>query len=1054
MLGDSTTIPAQTPDEISLPRAPRRTVPPSLASRYDDVTFVGEGGMGSVYRGRDPRLGRTVALKLIKSDDPKLWLRFIQEAKSQARIQHACVCPVYEAGQADGEPYIAMQYIDGEPLSRLKDKLTREQRIRLVIDVAMAVHEAHRLGLIHRDIKPGNILVETQDDGSLKPYIMDFGLARQVEEKGQTMTGAIVGTIAYMPPEQANGDIRAMDRRSDVYSLGATLYDILAGRPPFVAETHWKLILMVGSDEAPRLSAVKPEIPVDLETIVMKCLERSPSRRYESAKALAEDLQRFLDGDAIYAKRSSWTYVLMKKARKHKLLVSLALIAFMASAVPLGAWIHSRKQMAVQMDLSRTLGEDVKSMELYLRAAYAMPLHDVEKERDVVRVRFGEIEKRMISAGKAGEGPGHYAIGRGHLALGEIEKARVHLEQAQAAGYATPELHYALGRVLGELYRQGLEESKRIPEGERRKAKLLELESQLRDPALGHLRAAYTSTESPAYVEGLIAFYEGKHDEALAKARQAFAESSMMYEAKKLEADVLYAQGSKYRRDAAFDYDKMMTYFDPAAEGYAAAANIGRSDPDMHRAECELWTQIMMATGAKAKNARPYFEKGEMACQRAEQASSREGASKIRRAFLHMMFAGSLVDYGSDPDLDRGPIIATALSIAEDALRESPDDVMARYVYAAILATKGRWQANATESIPTYKLAIEAYESTQRLEPRFLWAVRELGDVYCKIGIWERYMGLDGTASFVKAIEKFDVALQIDPDFALTCMSKADAEQSLADQLYNKAQSPQSWLDQSNADLERCKKLGSIERLVTLKLSQNYATAASYAIDIGSDPRVFLDQAAHWARETIRLEPLHSGGYYAMSAQALLEAQYAITQDNDPTAAVNKARTAYDHVRTIGNLDARSYAAKELIFVEIQGIRWAMKQHKATAAIFDNTFAIMKPHLGAGCAKVNACTYMARLYALRARWLFESGKNAEQDVTNGLKMLDEGGRKDAYTLAARGQLLLVRAGAARSKPERAEAARLAQDAFERAFKKNPLLEREFGNELRTAKTLL
>src|SRR5262249_19717012 len=159
-------------------------------------------------------------------------------------------------------------------------------------------------------IKPGNVLVERREDGSHKPYIMDFGLAREVEEKGETRTGAIVGTPAYMPPEQARGDVRAMDRRSDVYSLGATLYDVIAGRPPFEPEHPWKLLLMVAYDDPPALGKLKKGVPQDLETIVMKCLERDPARRYDSARALAEDLQRFLDGEPIEGKRASLGYIL------------------------------------------------------------------------------------------------------------------------------------------------------------------------------------------------------------------------------------------------------------------------------------------------------------------------------------------------------------------------------------------------------------------------------------------------------------------------------------------------------------------------------------------------------------------------------------------------------------------------------------------------------------------------------------------------------------------------------------------------------------------------
>lgn len=338
------------PQLHSLPPASseRRTVPPSLAERYEDIHFLGEGGMGTVYRGRDPRLGRIVALKLLKGADPNAWARFIQEARSQARIEHEHVCRVYEAGEVDGEPFIAMQYIEGESLSKLATQLSLEQRVKIIGEISAAVHEAHRLGIIHRDIKPGNIMVERRIDGTLKPYIMDFGLAKEVEEKGKTVTGAILGTPAYMSPEQAQGDVRTMDRRSDVYSLGATLYSLLAGRPPFVAEHPWKLLLLVAFEDAPPLSQAKKGVPADLETIVMKCLERDLARRYDSARALAEDLQRFLDGEPILGRRASFGYVLWKKARKHKLATALGSMSVFAALSLGGVWVKARQEAAAR----------------------------------------------------------------------------------------------------------------------------------------------------------------------------------------------------------------------------------------------------------------------------------------------------------------------------------------------------------------------------------------------------------------------------------------------------------------------------------------------------------------------------------------------------------------------------------------------------------------------------------------------------------------------------------------------------------------------------------
>src|SRR5262249_51280705 len=150
-----------------------------------------------------------------------------------ARIEHENICKVYEVGEADGHPYIAMQFISGASLKDLRNDLTLEQKVKVIKQAAEALHAAHRTGVIHRDIKPANIMIERDEDGWLHPYVMDFGLAREVESHGETVTGQIMGTPAFMSPEQALGVHRQLDRRTDIYSLGATLYDLLAGQTPF-----------------------------------------------------------------------------------------------------------------------------------------------------------------------------------------------------------------------------------------------------------------------------------------------------------------------------------------------------------------------------------------------------------------------------------------------------------------------------------------------------------------------------------------------------------------------------------------------------------------------------------------------------------------------------------------------------------------------------------------------------------------------------------------------------------------------------------------------------
>ncbi|KFE62623.1 serine/threonine-protein kinase [Hyalangium minutum] len=822
------------------PAARSRRIPPSLTIRFQELQFAGEGAMGTVYRAVDPQLGRPIALKLLKSDDPVLCRRFIAEARAQARIEHEHVCSVYEAGLAEGEPYIVMQYIDGEPLSRVRERMTLEQQVKLLQEVSLAVHEAHRLGMIHRDLKPGNILVEQREDGTWKPYVVDFGLAREVAEQGHTQTGEVLGTPAYMSPEQANGDVRQLDRRSDVYSLGATLYDVIAGRPPFVSEVPWKLLLMASMEDPPPLGQVKPGVPKDLETLVMKCLEREPVRRYDSARALAEDLRRVLDGDPILARQASWRERLWKKARRHKLL-TVSLMALGLSALGLGVvWVEAERHAAKQARLARELGESVKEMELFLRTAYGLPLHDVERERDMVRARLEEIAVHMRASGEAGLGPGHHALGLGQFALGEPGQAREHLEQALAAGYTSASLEYALGRALGELYRRALEDTRRISSPEERRKKVAQLDQELREPALRHLRAAMGERlEVPEYVEGLIALYEGHHEVAIARAKAAFAKAPWMYELKKLEGDALFAEGSKYRHDAAFDYEKMKGYFERAAQAYQVASEMGRSDPSLHRAECELWEKMGWADFSRGLPPGPSFNAAEAACSRAVRSSSREGGALVQRALVLLAQVHVLSGKFSEHML---PLVDEALSVAEAGRRARPQDVMAHYALAQALFLRTRL-LYALEREASIEPAIQAYQQVLELEPGFTWAHNELGEAYLCEARRTLELGQEATALLDKAVREYEQALAIDPSFALPVGGLLDAATArLTAAVAQKREAPEALQAFSQA-LARLEQSGAGPQIVALWKARGHRLLAHHDFVLGRDPRPSLARA-------------------------------------------------------------------------------------------------------------------------------------------------------------------------------------------------------------------
>jgi serine/threonine protein kinase/Tfp pilus assembly protein PilF len=273
---------------------------------YELLEEIGRGGQGVVYRARQKSLNRTVALKIIGLGH---WAteahlkRFRLEAEAAASLDNPCIVPIHEIGERDGSCYFSMKFVEGGQLDQVvaRAPISIHRAVELISKLARTVHYAHERGILHRDIKPGNILFDARGE----PHLTDFGLARLVEtESTVTRTMEVLGTPSYMAPEQATGDIKAISPATDVYGLGAVFYQLLTGQPPFVGGTTYETTRLVLEAEPRRPKLWNPKVDRDLETICLKCLEKDPQRRYASALVLAEDLERWLRCEPIQARRS------------------------------------------------------------------------------------------------------------------------------------------------------------------------------------------------------------------------------------------------------------------------------------------------------------------------------------------------------------------------------------------------------------------------------------------------------------------------------------------------------------------------------------------------------------------------------------------------------------------------------------------------------------------------------------------------------------------------------------------------------------------------------
>lgn len=1088
--------PTRTGDDVPDGDLPRDRFPVADWDRYRFIGFLGMGGMGAVYKAHDPLLQRDVALKFLLHAESERARRFIAEARAQARVEHEHVCKVYEVGTAHGKPYIAMQLIDGVTLARAAAQMSVDDKVHVIRKVAEAVQAAHHEGLIHRDLKTANVMVERTEGGKWQPFVLDFGLAREVDA-GQTIAGEVAGTPAFMAPEQARGG--RVDKLTDVWGLGATAYALLSGRPPNKGTTAEAFASLV-TKEVPPIRRFAPQLPSDLATIVMKCLEPTPERRYASVAALVEDLRRFVAGDPIAARPPSLVYRASKRLRRSWRLaaaLAIAIAALVTVAVLVMTAAAERRLTDKRLRIAQRFGQEVARVETFMRQAYAAPLHDIRPERQHVLDRMKALQAEARQLGEVATGPAEYAVGRGYLSLHDHASARTHLEAAMTAEYDVPEVRYALGLTLAALYQEGIANAERIRDAAVRETRRSELRRTLRDPALAHLRAVGDSApEAQTYVEGLVAFYEGDLAGAVTKAAAAARTAPWMYEARKLAGDALTARAAESDQRGA--YDEAAADLERAGAEYTAALAAAPSDATLLGAECARGAKKVSLAQSTRQLDRKLLETALEPCVRARQADPASSAFMVREAFI----LGEGGEYlamrrGESPDW----VLARGLPLVESALAIAPRSAEVYYARSTLLGAIARIQADKREDpeqnvdltaaalrrvieldaayIDAYAdLAFLLYERAKRereagRDPRRILAEAkqivergiavapdssalrsELGVLWNAQADYELERGEDAQPSLDKAIAAFEAALAKNPN-------DGDASNNLGLALQNRAfDRLQRGHVEGEADLEHAKQ--AYKKVLSLGVDAKTLSNlgflaidhATHLVKTGRDPRAVVEEGADYLRRSIEANPSEPNAYFNAATLWLVDAEYRVDRSIDPTSSLAAIDAAIDaDLRRSATPDPSLLAFRSN--GRVLAGQWAMA-HKQSP---DKDFATAESAL-ARAESLDVTPYVvdarARLEKGRLQWAVSRDRDVKSAFTRAKAALSRAkevfGDRTVRLLVADLALFearsLDKATSADAKRRRADALATARRELEAALADNPMLEHKIGPRLK------
>ena len=838
-------------------------------------------------------------------------------------------------------------------------------------------------------------------------------------------------------------------------------------------------------DDPPPIRNSNPLLPKDLQTIILRCVEKNPERRYQSARSFADDLRRYLNGDPIVARQTTRSYRWLRKARKNKAItITLAISAILILAGSF-FFLQSRADAERKAKLIAEFGNEVRFMESQIRSAYAAPLHDVRGETTEIKKRLKKIEERISVEGELAFGPGYEALGQSYIALGDYTKAQEFLKKAWDAGHHEPSTAYSLGIVTGKAYQDELLKTERLPGASLRELKRKEAEEKYGRKAVDYLKKGSKHIESPLYVEALIDFYEKRFESALKKSQEAYRLTSWPYEPKKLEGDIHLRIGKVAQQSG--EYKKALDAFNSAGKAYSEAEGLARSNEEIHLAlggRFNAASLIQKETGVRDED---YFSKALESCNKALVANPNSGRAYLclSEAYYH---DGIYLKFWSDKDptdpflkavemAERAEptiysvdaLIAASesyISLAEraGAIRKDPLPYLQKAIQKAQKAEKldphsdafhslagayfllGDYQLMHGENpLPALERVVQLYHEGRKDISLLEYMQNVLGLAYHNMGDYKLQRGENPVFEFNKSLEHLKRGLEINPKAYYVASNIGLSYSRLAVFEMNQGRNPKPYCMDSLKYYDISMSEVPDEPYGNNNKGLVYLTLAEYESLNKQNPNVELTKAIEHFQTTIGLNADLNFTYVNLASALIMQADHKLQENQNP---LNELKQAQENLeKALRTADDFYEAHRVTGEVHILEARYAISKRRSPIKELLSARKAISESLRIN--PLDSMSYVAMAQSYRWEAVYDP-ELATKAATTGLEWIQKAREKkitDARIVALEGFFYLV---LQRNDRKYAEA---ASESLAKALQMNPLLKTEYAPYLDEANAL-